>query len=85
MNQNLDTILAEHDMSIGLSNDKTDTGNDWEFYDKRTEHYQSGYATANDAYSAAGTYLYDTYRVEIPKLNEDGELVILDKSKKPSM
>lgn len=65
-------VLAEHDISVGVSNDKHACGS-MEWFEKSTGEFANGFATADEAYSAAAQYIRETTGIDMPTLNDDGE------------
>lgn len=72
MNDKLNAALNPHGFSIGLTNDKSNAGT-WEWYEKSTGEYRTGFTTAEDAYKASAEYAKSEYGIELPALNGDGE------------
>lgn len=78
MSEKLNDVLSAHGITLGLSNDDCYVGT-WEWFEKSTEEFRAGFATEEEAYLSAVAYLKEEAGLDLPALDEDGELVRSDK------
>ena len=71
----LHDILKPKGISLGLCNDGINDGT-WEWFEKSTEEFRSGFGTEVEAYVSASNYLKEVAGEDLPELDEDGEPII---------
>ena len=69
MTNNLDSTLQKYGINIGLSNEKSYAGT-WEWFERKTRTYKTGFMTIAEAYSSAAMYLNNEYGINTPVLND---------------
>lgn len=70
----MDSILAEHGITLGLCGDSLNAG-DFEWYEKETRVYSGGFSTRAEAYRGARAHLLAEWGILIPSLDNDDNLV----------
>ena len=67
-------VLSENGIDIGISGDKNYQGS-WEWFERETKEWIAGFDSKYEAYISAREYLVNSAGIEIPDVDDNGDLL----------